>query len=66
MIFFYYYFVCARACISSTMDYCVNNDTPFTFRYDDINTEKLRVSTREDGIETDVFYFDPKIINWED
>ncbi|XAR60117.1 Alcohol-forming fatty acyl-CoA reductase [Bertholletia excelsa] len=34
--------------------------------YDDMNTEKLRIAAKESGIETDVFYFDPKIINWED
>ncbi|KAL7202218.1 hypothetical protein ACSBR1_033818 [Camellia fascicularis] len=34
--------------------------------YDDINTEKLRMAARESGVETDVFYFDPKSINWED
>ncbi|XP_052208742.1 fatty acyl-CoA reductase 3-like isoform X3 [Diospyros lotus] len=35
--------------------------------YDDTNTEKLRIITRNGGsIEIDVFYFDPKIINWDD
>ncbi|PSR86500.1 Alcohol-forming fatty acyl-CoA reductase [Actinidia chinensis var. chinensis] len=34
--------------------------------YDDMNTEKLRMAAKENGIETDVFYFDPKVINWED
>ncbi|KAG5566556.1 hypothetical protein RHGRI_002195 [Rhododendron griersonianum] len=34
--------------------------------YDDINTEKLRMAAKEGNVETDVFYFDPKIINWED
>ncbi|KAH7864064.1 hypothetical protein Vadar_025292 [Vaccinium darrowii] len=34
--------------------------------YDDINTEKLRMAAKEGGVETDLFYFDPKIINWED
>ncbi|CAL5436261.1 unnamed protein product [Camellia sinensis] len=34
--------------------------------YDDINTEKLRMAAKESGVEIDVFYFDPKIINWED
>ncbi|KAH7835206.1 hypothetical protein Vadar_023828 [Vaccinium darrowii] len=38
----------------------------FNRMYDDINTENLRVSAREGGIKTDAFYFDPKIINWED
>ncbi|XP_057479965.1 fatty acyl-CoA reductase 3-like isoform X1 [Actinidia eriantha] len=34
--------------------------------YDDMNTEILRMVAKENGVETDVFYFDPKIINWED
>ncbi|CAN4107246.1 unnamed protein product [Withania somnifera] len=34
--------------------------------FDDINTEKLRRAAKESGIETQVFYFDPKMINWED
>ncbi|GMH08496.1 hypothetical protein Nepgr_010336 [Nepenthes gracilis] len=34
--------------------------------YDDINTEKLWAAAREGGVETDVFYFDPKVIDWED
>ncbi|KAF5959930.1 hypothetical protein HYC85_001139 [Camellia sinensis] len=34
--------------------------------YDDINTEKLRMVAGESGVETDVFYFDPKGINWEE
>uniref|UniRef100_A0A5B7BPA9 Fatty acyl-CoA reductase n=1 Tax=Davidia involucrata TaxID=16924 RepID=A0A5B7BPA9_DAVIN len=35
--------------------------------YDDMNTEKLRMAVREsNSVETDVFYFDPKSINWED
>ncbi|KAK6144219.1 hypothetical protein DH2020_021039 [Rehmannia glutinosa] len=34
--------------------------------YDDMNTEKLRRAAKESGVETDIFYFDPKIINWED
>ncbi|KAA8544228.1 hypothetical protein F0562_022240 [Nyssa sinensis] len=38
----------------------------FKGTYDDMNTEKLRVAARESGVETDVFYFDPKSINWED
>ncbi|KAG5525632.1 hypothetical protein RHGRI_032068 [Rhododendron griersonianum] len=38
----------------------------FKGMYDDINTEKLRMAAREGGIEADVFYFDPKIIDWED
>lgn len=34
--------------------------------HDDTNTEKLRMATREGGSETDVFYFDPKCVIWED
>nr|GMD64628.1 alcohol-forming fatty acyl-CoA reductase-like [Ipomoea batatas] len=34
--------------------------------YDDLNTEKLRRAAKEGGIETDLFYFDPKAISWED
>lgn len=32
-----------------------------------MNTEKLRRAAGEQsGVESDTFYFDPKIINWED
>ncbi|XP_059627502.1 fatty acyl-CoA reductase 3-like [Cornus florida] len=34
--------------------------------FDDMNTEKLRMAARESCVETDLFYFDPKIIDWED
>lgn len=34
--------------------------------YDDSNAEKLRVAARERGVETDIFYFDPKAVNWAD
>ncbi|KAK9079151.1 hypothetical protein SSX86_000821 [Deinandra increscens subsp. villosa] len=34
--------------------------------YDDTNTEKLRKVIRETGDEENVFYFDPRIIDWED
>ncbi|KAL8151153.1 hypothetical protein V2J09_020961 [Rumex salicifolius] len=34
--------------------------------FDDINTERLRLAAREGNVETDIFYFDPKAINWED
>ncbi|KAL0390006.1 UNVERIFIED_CONTAM: Alcohol-forming fatty acyl-CoA reductase [Sesamum calycinum] len=34
--------------------------------YDDMNTEKLRRAAKESGVETDMFNFDPKSINWED
>lgn len=37
-------------------------------RFDDMNTEKLRRVVKERcGIDEDeMFYFDPKIINWDD
>lgn len=38
----------------------------FKGTYDDKNTEGLREAAREKGVETDIFYFDPKAINWED
>ncbi|KAJ9188692.1 hypothetical protein P3X46_000062 [Hevea brasiliensis] len=34
--------------------------------FDDMNTEKLRMAARENNIETDMFYFDPKSIDWDD
>ncbi|KAH6789794.1 Jojoba acyl CoA reductase-related male sterility protein [Perilla frutescens var. frutescens] len=35
--------------------------------FDDINTEKLRRTTKDRcGIDSEIFYFDPKIINWDD
>ncbi|KAB1227268.1 Fatty acyl-CoA reductase 3 [Morella rubra] len=34
--------------------------------FDDMNTEKLRMAVREGGTEADVFYFDPKCLDWED
>ncbi|MED6164298.1 hypothetical protein PIB30_088333 [Stylosanthes scabra] len=34
--------------------------------FDDINTEKLRMAAREGGAENDMFYLDPKVINWND
>ncbi|KAL9247303.1 hypothetical protein vseg_020747 [Gypsophila vaccaria] len=34
--------------------------------YDDTNTERLRIAARERGVETELFYFDPKLVNWED
>lgn len=36
------------------------------YSYDDMNTEKLRRAAKESGVETEMFYFDPKSINWED
>ncbi|KAK4440622.1 Alcohol-forming fatty acyl-CoA reductase [Sesamum alatum] len=38
----------------------------FNGYYDDMNTEKLRRAAKESGVESDMFYFDPKSINWED
>ncbi|CAI9262925.1 unnamed protein product [Lactuca saligna] len=37
-----------------------------TSLYDDINTEKLRNMVRESKHDDVAFYFDPKIIDWED
>ncbi|KAI4313516.1 hypothetical protein L6164_026491 [Bauhinia variegata] len=34
--------------------------------FDDENMEKLRIAARQGGIEDDFFYFDPKMIDWED
>ncbi|KAL9322678.1 hypothetical protein ACSQ67_010731 [Phaseolus vulgaris] len=34
--------------------------------FDDMNTEKLLYKAREGGVETELFYFDPKVIDWED
>ncbi|KAH9699822.1 Fatty acyl-CoA reductase 3 [Citrus sinensis] len=34
--------------------------------FDDKNTEKLRLVAGDNGVETDIFYFDPKCIDWED
>ncbi|XP_031100999.1 fatty acyl-CoA reductase 3-like [Ipomoea triloba] len=34
--------------------------------FDDMNTEKLWRAAKRGGIETDIFYFDPKVINWDD
>ncbi|XWS52865.1 hypothetical protein CRYUN_Cryun11dG0108900 [Craigia yunnanensis] len=34
--------------------------------FDDINTEKLRMAARSNLVENDMFYFDPKCINWDD
>ena len=31
-----------------------------------MNTEKLLSAARQGGVEMDLFYFDPKIIDWED
>ncbi|GKC50692.1 gland-specific fatty acyl-CoA reductase 1, partial [Tanacetum coccineum] len=34
--------------------------------YDDMNTEKLRRAVRENGDQENIFYFDPRTINWAD
>ncbi|XVF05199.1 hypothetical protein REPUB_Repub05bG0151300 [Reevesia pubescens] len=36
------------------------------YRFDDINTEKLRMAARSSLVENDMFYFDPKCIDWDD
>lgn len=38
----------------------------FAHRFDDMNTEKLILAAKEGGVETNMFYFDPKIIDWDD
>ncbi|KAJ7981148.1 Fatty acyl-CoA reductase [Quillaja saponaria] len=38
----------------------------FNGAFDDLNTEKLRMAARESDVETDLFYFDPKTIEWDD
>ncbi|WRX32111.1 Fatty acyl-CoA reductase [Theobroma cacao] len=34
--------------------------------FDDINTEKLRMAARSSMAEKDMFYFDPKCLDWDD
>ncbi|KAI4313488.1 hypothetical protein L6164_026466 [Bauhinia variegata] len=34
--------------------------------FDDMNLEKLQVAARQSGVEMDLFYLDPKMIDWED
>ncbi|TKY48631.1 Fatty acyl-CoA reductase 3 [Spatholobus suberectus] len=34
--------------------------------FDNMNTEKLLSTARQGGAETELFYFDPKMIDWED
>lgn len=47
-----------------------NESSDFCCSFDDMKTEKLRrafVSEAEErDVEINTFYFDPKIINWED
>ncbi|KAK7849067.1 alcohol-forming fatty acyl-CoA reductase-like [Quercus suber] len=38
----------------------------FTGSFDDSNTEKLRVAIRESDVDVNLFYFDPRCIDWED
>ncbi|XP_054789965.1 fatty acyl-CoA reductase 3-like [Prosopis cineraria] len=38
----------------------------FNGLFDNMNTEKLRIAAARGGVEMDVFYFDPKMIDWED
>lgn len=30
-----------------------------------MNTERLRIGMRENGSEADIFYFDPRCIDWD-
>ncbi|XP_027347611.1 fatty acyl-CoA reductase 3-like [Abrus precatorius] len=34
--------------------------------FDNLHTEKLQIAARHGGVEMDLFYFDPKMIDWED
>lgn len=34
--------------------------------FDNMNTEKLQIAARQGGVEMDLFYFDSKMIDWED
>lgn len=38
----------------------------YIFSFDDQNLEKLRAAANDRGLETEVFYFDPKAFDWED
>ena len=38
----------------------------FAHRFDNMNTEKLQIAAKQGGVELDLFYFDPKMIDWED
>ena len=38
----------------------------FPYSFDDSNTEKLRVAIRESDVDENLFYFDPRCIDWED
>lgn len=43
-----------------------NYELIIAYSFDDMNTEKLQMAVRENTTEADIFYFDPKGINWED
>ncbi|XP_027347465.1 fatty acyl-CoA reductase 3-like [Abrus precatorius] len=34
--------------------------------FDNMNTERLQIAAKRGGVEMDLFYFDPKMIDWED
>ncbi|KAL5056166.1 hypothetical protein RYX36_036848 [Vicia faba] len=34
--------------------------------FDNKNAEKMQIEAKQSGVEMDLFYFDPKIIDWED
>jgi fatty acyl-CoA reductase len=38
----------------------------FPYRFDDSNTEKLQMAASESGVDSHLFGFDPKCIDWED
>ena len=38
----------------------------FLYRFDDLNSERLRIISKETCYETDIFDFDPMNIDWED
>ncbi|XP_059430367.1 fatty acyl-CoA reductase 3-like [Corylus avellana] len=38
----------------------------FQGMFDDINSEKLQMAVRESAADADLFYFDPKCVDWED
>ncbi|CAK8535359.1 unnamed protein product [Lathyrus sativus] len=38
----------------------------FAHIFDDMNTKKLILAAKQGGVEMNMFYFDPKIIDWDD
>ncbi|KAI3895439.1 hypothetical protein MKX03_016205 [Papaver bracteatum] len=38
----------------------------FKGKFDDLNTERLRMAVRENENEANIFYFDPKCVDWDD